>query len=268
MLRIARVPRLGLAQPSGTGRAALAGRDRRHHGLVPDPHPCRRGLGTARGPFGRWADGVTAMRADCIAFAGHWRAHNDRVLPAAEPARCGWCSATPPRRASARPARTAVTSARPSTGLRQRTGTALAGAQPVGLRRADPRRARRSAAPAGRPAARPCHLRDRVSTTSCSAGRASCSPTCAPCSRRSRTTRSCSTCRCPPASGGLGRMSVPYVTRINRVIHAGGGQRGACRSPRSPGTSCRRGPGSSPSDYFHPSQDGYRDWSRALLAAI
>src|SRR5580692_10560389 len=42
--------------------------------------------GLRAGPFGRWADGVTAMRADCIAFAGHWQTHNEQVLQAAEPA--------------------------------------------------------------------------------------------------------------------------------------------------------------------------------------
>lgn len=33
--------------------------------------------GLRAGPFGRWADGVTAMREDCAAFARHWQAHND-----------------------------------------------------------------------------------------------------------------------------------------------------------------------------------------------
>jgi hypothetical protein len=36
--------------------------------------------GLRAGPFGRWADGVTAMREDCAVFARHWQAHNDRVL--------------------------------------------------------------------------------------------------------------------------------------------------------------------------------------------
>src|SRR5580765_4877637 len=36
--------------------------------------------GLRAGPFGRWADGVTAMREDCAAFARHWQAHNDQVL--------------------------------------------------------------------------------------------------------------------------------------------------------------------------------------------
>jgi len=36
--------------------------------------------GLRTGPFGRWADGVTAMREDCVAFARYWQAHNDQVL--------------------------------------------------------------------------------------------------------------------------------------------------------------------------------------------
>ena len=41
--------------------------------------------GLRTGPFGRWADGVTAMREDCAAFARHWQAHNDRVFAADGP---------------------------------------------------------------------------------------------------------------------------------------------------------------------------------------
>ena len=36
--------------------------------------------GLRAGSFGRWADGVTAMREDCAAFANHWQAHNEGVL--------------------------------------------------------------------------------------------------------------------------------------------------------------------------------------------
>jgi acyl-CoA thioesterase I len=35
--------------------------------------------GLRAGPFGRWADGVNAMREDCAAFARYWQAHNDQV---------------------------------------------------------------------------------------------------------------------------------------------------------------------------------------------
>ena len=40
--------------------------------------------GLRAGPFGRWADGVTAMRADCVTFAGHWQVHNEQILQAPE----------------------------------------------------------------------------------------------------------------------------------------------------------------------------------------
>src|SRR5258708_3951721 len=36
--------------------------------------------GLRAGPFGRWADGVSAIREDCAAFARHWQTHNDRIL--------------------------------------------------------------------------------------------------------------------------------------------------------------------------------------------
>src|SRR6202011_6102772 len=36
--------------------------------------------GLRTGPFGRWADGIAAMREDCAAFARHWQAHHDRGL--------------------------------------------------------------------------------------------------------------------------------------------------------------------------------------------
>ena len=50
--------------------------------------------GLRGGRFGRWTDGVGAMRADCLAFAEHWRAHNERILAAAgtprTPSSCGY----------------------------------------------------------------------------------------------------------------------------------------------------------------------------------
>ncbi len=74
-----------------------------------------------------------------------------------------------------------------------------------------------------------------------------------------------------PVPGGcwglLGRASVPYVSRINRTIHQAAAARGLPVAEISahftpPWT------GKFASDYFHPSQAGYRDWSRALLAAL
>jgi acyl-CoA thioesterase-1 len=67
--------------------------------------------------------------------------------------------------------------------------------------------------------------------------------------------------------GVIGRASVPYVARINRVLHQAAAQRGLTVARvsdqfRSPWR------GKFAKDNFHPSQDGYRDWSRALLTAI
>jgi acyl-CoA thioesterase I len=67
--------------------------------------------------------------------------------------------------------------------------------------------------------------------------------------------------------GFLGRISVPYVARINRTIHETALARGL---PVAEVSAHFLPPwaGKFASDSFHPSQAGYRDWTRALLAAI
>jgi acyl-CoA thioesterase I len=65
----------------------------------------------------------------------------------------------------------------------------------------------------------------------------------------------------------VGHISVPYITRINRVIHEVAAERtlGVAEVSRNftpPWT------GKFSVDNFHPSQDGYRDWSRALIEAL
>jgi lysophospholipase L1-like esterase len=65
----------------------------------------------------------------------------------------------------------------------------------------------------------------------------------------------------------VGLCSVPYITRINRVIHEAAESRNLLVAEvsvqfRPPW------PGKFAVDSFHPSQDGYRDWARALLTAI
>jgi len=67
--------------------------------------------------------------------------------------------------------------------------------------------------------------------------------------------------------GIVGRMSVPYITRINRVIREVATERSlkvaeVSRHFIPPWT------GKFSVDNFHPSQDGYRDWSRALVEAL
>lgn len=67
--------------------------------------------------------------------------------------------------------------------------------------------------------------------------------------------------------GFLGRASVPYVNRINRTIR----QAAAARGLPVAAISAHFTPpwtGKFASDCFHPSQDGYRDWARALLTAV
>jgi acyl-CoA thioesterase I len=67
--------------------------------------------------------------------------------------------------------------------------------------------------------------------------------------------------------GVLGRISVPYISRINRVIHEVALERALPVAQVSdhftPPWAGKFGV-----DNFHPSQDGYRDWTRALLAAV
>jgi lysophospholipase L1-like esterase len=65
----------------------------------------------------------------------------------------------------------------------------------------------------------------------------------------------------------VGRMSVPYITRINRVIYEVARER---QLPVATISQHFMPPwvGKFSVDSFHPSQDGYRDWTRALLAAV
>jgi acyl-CoA thioesterase I len=67
--------------------------------------------------------------------------------------------------------------------------------------------------------------------------------------------------------GIVGHMSVPYISRINRVIREVATE----RSLRVAEVSRHFVPpwaGKFSVDNFHPSQDGYRDWSRALVEAL
>jgi acyl-CoA thioesterase I len=65
----------------------------------------------------------------------------------------------------------------------------------------------------------------------------------------------------------IGRCSVPYICRINRVIHDVAAERGL---PVAEVSAQFRPPwpGKFAVDSFHPSLTGYRDWARALVAAL
>ncbi len=65
----------------------------------------------------------------------------------------------------------------------------------------------------------------------------------------------------------VGHMSVPYITRINRVIREVAEYRALPVAEISAHFTAPWA-GKFGCDNFHPSQDGYRDWTRALLAAV
>jgi acyl-CoA thioesterase I len=220
--------------------------------------------GLRAGPFGRWADGVTAMREDCAAFARHWQAQNDRARHGTGPlwvvlgdsTAQGLGAPSPDggyvgqvvailRQATGQPWRVLNLSVSGAllrdvlTGQLPRLPTeadlVTCGIGVNDILYTGPRklfadlRALLAAVPDG------TVLLDLPLPTS--------------------------------YGGLLGRASRPYVARINRTIHAVAASRGLPVAEISahflpPWT------GKFASDCFHPSQDGYRDWTRALLATI
>jgi len=220
--------------------------------------------GLRAGPFGRWADGVTAMRGDCMTFAAHWRAHNEAVLDTEGPLWVVLGDSTAQGLGAPSPEDGYV--GQVLTALRRQTGRPwrVLNLSVSGSLTRDVLGAQLPRLPAGAElvtcgigvndilytgpgklfadlraliAAVPDHtvLFDLPLPAGC--------------------------------WGPLGRAGVPYVTRINRAIHAAAAARGL---PVAEVSAHFRPPwtGKFASDCFHPSQDGYRDWSRALLEAI
>jgi acyl-CoA thioesterase I len=220
--------------------------------------------GLRSGRFGRWADGVIALRGDCVTFASHWDAHNDRALAETGPLWVVLGDSTAQGLGAPSPMGGYV--GQVLAGLEQRTGQrwrvlnlSLSGALIRDV------------------------LRDQLPRIPAGADLVSCgigandilysAPAKLFADLRTligAVPRSTVLLDLPlPAGilGIIGRASVPYVTRINQTIHQGAGARGLPVAEVSahflpPWT------GKLASDSFHPSQDGYRDWARALLAAI
>jgi len=235
--------------------------------------------GLRAGKFGRWTDGVSAMREDCSSFAVYWRAHNERVLA---------------RRANEQGQEHEQDPAPIWVVLGDSTGQGLGAPSPKGgyvgqalqqLRRRTGKHWRVINLSVSGALIRDV-LADQIpllpdlgvqpDLVTCGIG--------ANDILYSAPARLFSDMRSllgtvpdntvlldlplPAGAWGIvGRMSVPYITRINRVIYEVGAERNlpvaqvsAHFTPPWPGKfSC---------DNFHPSQDGYRDWTRALLAAI
>jgi acyl-CoA thioesterase-1 len=220
--------------------------------------------GLRAGPFGRWADGVTAMRADCIAFADHWQAHNEQVLQASGPLWVVLGDSTAQGLGAPNPEGGYV--GQVLDVLRQRTGL--------------PWRVLNLSASGSL-------IRDVLATQltrlPVSADLVTCGigindvlysgPGRLFADLRALLTavpdRTVVLDLPVPAgyAGLLGRAGRPYLTRINRTIHEVAAVRGLPVAEVSthflPPWS-----GKFASDCFHPSQDGYRDWTRALLAVL
>jgi acyl-CoA thioesterase I len=223
--------------------------------------------GLRAGPFGRWADGVTAMREDCMAFADHWRAHNDRVEDAEGPLWVVLGDSTAQGLGAPGPDGGYV--GQVLAGLRQRTGQPwrVLNLSASGSLTRDVLRDQLPRLPAApkTPDLVTCGIgvNDILYT---GPGRLFADLRALIAAVPDHTVL----LDLPlPAGcwGFLGRASVPYVTRINRTIHAAAAARGLPVAEVSahflpPWT------GKFASDCFHPSQAGYRDWSRAVLAAI
>jgi lysophospholipase L1-like esterase len=220
--------------------------------------------GLRTGPFGRWADGVTAMREDCAAFACHWRAHNDQIGGQQGPLWVVLGDSTAQGLGAAAPdggyVGQVLTALRHQTGLPWRVlNLAVSGSLT--------RDVIASQIP-GLPA--------RPELVTCGVGVNDIFYT--PPARLFGDLRAL-IAALPDGTvvldlplptgfwGFVGRASVPYVTRINRVIHTTAGRRGLPVARVSthftpPWT------GKFASDCFHPSHHGYRDWARAVLAAL
>ena len=230
--------------------------------------------GVRTGKLGRWTDGVATMRAGpphvrlLLGRPQRPGAIRARATTRAEPETA---LGRPGRldRAGARRARPAWRLRRPGPRPAQADHRpALARHQPLGLRLAHPRRPRRAGA-----AARRSSSPDLVT---CGAGVndilfSAPAKLFADLRALLAAVPDGTVLLDLPLLAGfwwiVGRMSVPYITRMNRVIHEVAAERNL---PVAEVSAQFVAPwaGKFACDNFHPSQDGYRDWTRALLAAV
>jgi acyl-CoA thioesterase I len=229
--------------------------------------------GLRTGPFGRWADGVTAMREDCAAFASHWQAHNERVLNEFETD--GLARDLGPLWVVLGDSTAQGLGAPSPDGgyvgqvlevLRQRSGLpwrvlnlSVSGALIRDV------------------------LADQLPGLPVSADLVTCGigvndilytgpgKLFADLRALLAAVPDHSVVLDLPLPAGcwglIGRASMPYVARINRTIHEVAAARGLPVA-RVSAHFLPPWSGKFASDCFHPSQDGYRDWTRAVLAAI
>ena len=227
-------------------------------------NPAANVSGLRSGRFGRWADGVIELREDCVTFASHWDAHNDQALAESGPLWVVLGDSTAQGLGAPSPMGGYV--GQVLAGLRQRTGRpwrvlnlSLSGALIRDV------------------------LRDQLPRIPADAEMVTCgigandilystpSKVLADVRGLVGAVPGGTVLLDLPLPAGiwgiLGRASVPYVARINQTIRQAAAARGL---PVAEVSACFLPPwaGKFGLDNFHPSQDGYRDWARALLTAI
>jgi acyl-CoA thioesterase I len=264
MQRVPAVSRLALRQLTGGGPRRSPVEIIATMATYLTRSPAAEVSGLRAGPFGRWAEGVTAMREDCLAFAGHWRAHNDRVLDGDGPLWVVLGDSTAQGLGAASPEGGYV--GQVLVALRQRTGLPwrVLNLSASGALIRDV-------------------LNDQLPRLPASADLVTCGigandilytgpgKLFADLRALVATVPDKTVLLDLPLPTGwwglVGRASVPYVARINRTLYETAAQRGLPIAEVSahfmPPWAGKFAP-----DYFHPSQDGYRDWTRALLAVI
>lgn len=234
--------------------------------LTHSPYAAAAGLRTTK--FGRWTDGVNAMRADRVTFAAYWDAHNERVLAQLEeepgPLWVVLGDSTAQGLGAPDPRGGYVGQALHQ--LRRRTGQRwrLLNLSMSGALIRDVLANQLPQLPVA------AHL------VTCGIGANDIfysSPSKLFADMRALLAKVPDgtvmlDLPLPAGFWGLvGRMSVPYVMRINRVIYEVAAER---RLPVAQVSAqfTAPWPGKFGCDSFHPSQNGYRDWTRALLTAI
>jgi acyl-CoA thioesterase I len=264
MQRVPAVLRLGLRQLAGDGSRRSPVEVVATMATYLTRSPAAEASGLRTGPFGRWAAGVTAMREDCLAFAGHWQAHNNRVLAGEGPLWVVLGDSTAQGLGAPSPEGGYV--GQVLAALRCRTGRPwrVLNLSASGALIRDVLNDQLPRLPASAdlvtcgigandilytgPGKLFADLRTLVATVP--------------------DQTILLDLPLPAGCWGLvGRASVPYVARINRTLHAAAAERGL---PVAEVSAHFMPPwaGKFASDCFHPSQHGYRDWSRALLAVI